>query len=113
VLLIHLPQDAASVKIRDPGAWDLTDQLLAGIHDLLAAANWQRSGDKRIPRPKPLPRPGVKNPGEKRFGTASLSITEMRERLARKNQGGARGCRTGDRVHQPGSFCEGDGAEAR
>lgn len=55
----------------EDSAWDLRNQLLAGIYDQLAAANWQRSGGKG-PRPKPLPRPGVTN------GSAHYGKTKMR-----------------------------------
>ena len=39
--------------------WDLNTQLLAGVFDQLATANWQRAGDEKAKRPDPLPRPGV------------------------------------------------------
>lgn len=37
--------------------WGVTDYLLAAAVDALNAANWQRAGDKKAHRPKPLPRP--------------------------------------------------------
>ena len=40
--------------------WTVDQHLLASIVDLLAAANWQRAGNRKNPRPKPLPRPGQK-----------------------------------------------------
>lgn len=67
--------------------WELTDTLLAHIADLLAGANWQRAGNKNAPRPKPIPRPGVKPHGEKRLGTASMSIDEWRTRYAARFEG--------------------------
>ena len=36
-------------------AWDVNEFLLASIADLLAGANWQRSGKGQ--RPKPIERP--------------------------------------------------------
>jgi hypothetical protein len=36
-------------------SWGVTDYLLANIIDILAGANWQRSGKGK--RPKPFPRP--------------------------------------------------------
>lgn len=36
--------------------WDLDAHLLASVVDLLAGANWQRTG-KRSGKPKPLKRP--------------------------------------------------------
>jgi hypothetical protein len=63
--------------------WTLETHLLAGIHDRLAEANWQRQG--KGPRPTPLPRPGVKaDDGKTRFGgSAGRSPTEMMAELAR------------------------------
>src|SRR5690349_4972535 len=111
-LVLHLPPEAASVQATNPDAvWALNEHLLAGIYDLLAAGNWQRGGNKRSPRPKPLPRPGVKTP-VKKFGTASRSIEDMRERLA-KRRGGEHGCRARTGVHQPGSLSAGDRSEPR
>jgi hypothetical protein len=50
--------------IRTPGSilhraladdeWSRTDHLLALVHDQLAISNWQRAGNKRGPRPKPI-----------------------------------------------------------
>jgi hypothetical protein len=40
--------------------WRITDHLLAGVWDALNVANWQRAaaGNKKVPRPEPIPRPG-------------------------------------------------------
>lgn len=43
----------------DRAQWGDAEELLAGILDALVAGNWQRGGGKG-PRPKQLPRPGVK-----------------------------------------------------
>jgi hypothetical protein len=62
--------------------------LLAHVADLLAIANWQRvqaHSKSRIPPPKPLPRPGVTAPGEKRFGKPQ-PIARIRERLRLLNE---------------------------
>jgi len=42
----------------DASAWGDQEHLLALIVDVLQAANWQRGGNARAPKPKPLPRPG-------------------------------------------------------
>jgi hypothetical protein len=60
--------------------WGPVEHLLAGIFDLLQAGNWQRGGDPRAPRPKPLPRPGVDS-GEKKYGGKPLPMDEMARRL--------------------------------
>lgn len=61
--LQHLPADAALNREREPDGvvWDLHAHLLAGVFDVLRQANWQRAGDKHATKPKPLPRPGVKD----------------------------------------------------
>lgn len=38
--------------------WTTGDHILADVYDVLTGANWQRSGDRTLPRPKPYPRPG-------------------------------------------------------
>lgn len=51
--LVHRAIDSESF------GWSRTQYMLADIIDHLAGANWQRSGDKRRPKPKPFPRPGT------------------------------------------------------
>lgn len=59
-LIRHLPRDAATKRevAGDVTAWGETEHLLALAIDTLNVANWQRAGDKRNPRPRPVPRPG-------------------------------------------------------
>lgn len=59
--------------------WTATQYLLASILDVLAVANWQRSGGKAH-RPKPLERPGQQT--KKRYGRHRYTPTQLRERLA-------------------------------
>lgn len=56
--------------------WTLTDHLLALTVDVLQVANWQRAGNKHSPRPKPIPRPGVKEQGRK-FGRDPIPIRDF------------------------------------
>lgn len=66
------------------GDWDLHGHLLAGIFDLLAAANWQRAGDENAKKPERLPRPGATTPvdaGETLARGKAVSIEEMNARL--------------------------------
>ena len=61
--------------------WTRTEQLLAGIYDMLRVLDWHYiSAHTKTPprRPEPLERPGVEKP---RIGTTVLSIDEMRKRL--------------------------------
>lgn len=90
-MLIRCLPPGSALSFATEGAdasWGLSEQLLATIADLLAGANWQRSGDKRLARPKPIQRPGVSRPGERRMGSKSMTVDEYRrhraERAARR-----------------------------
>lgn len=62
--------------------WRITDHLIAGVHDRLAEANWQRGGGKG-PKPRPLPRPGAENKGRRFGGSKGRTPAEMKAELAR------------------------------
>lgn len=58
-LVRHLPRDSATVRAVEPAAqWSDLEHLVASLLDATRAANWQRGGDKRAPRPAPVRRPG-------------------------------------------------------
>lgn len=61
-MAVHLPRESATMLAVAPRqeaeAWTADAYLLAHIADLLAGANWQRSGGKGG-RPKPLKRPKI------------------------------------------------------
>lgn len=59
VLIRGLPPTSRLRQAIAGGAqpWTVTDYLLANVHDVLTAANWQRSGEGKSKYPKPLPRP--------------------------------------------------------
>ncbi len=63
VLLSQLPRDSsvARAELGEQAEWGLSEHLQASIFDAVNAANWQRSGKGRPP--KPLPRPGLKKQG--------------------------------------------------
>lgn len=65
----------------DDALWGLEPQLLAAIFDTLQAANWQRQGDNRAPRPKPIPRPGVEPQAKRVGGGDAIPMDEMARRL--------------------------------
>jgi len=87
-LIRHLPRESATQQALhgEAALWGLPEQLLAGIFDVLQNANWQRQGDKRAPRPKPYPRPGVSSPGEKRYGRSKYTIAELQRRLRHRRE---------------------------
>lgn len=63
--------------------WDLQGQLLAGIFDVLAVANWQRGGDENAKRPERLQRPGVTKQldGQLLAQGKAVSIEDMNAQL--------------------------------
>lgn len=62
--------------------WGSVEHLTAAVIDLLRVGNWQRAGNKRAPRPKPIPRPGEGRPGEERIGGDAMTPEELNKRLA-------------------------------
>ncbi|WP_296245189.1 DUF5361 domain-containing protein [uncultured Rothia sp.] len=87
-MVVHLPDDSALMRELAQG-WGLQDQLLAGIFDRLAEANWQRTedGQKGNNRPNPLPRPGVKSENSQQLGSGTMSLTEARHWVAERRAG--------------------------
>ena len=65
VLLTQLPAHCALHRSERglEAAWGLSEHLLASIVDALNAANWQRGGDPKAKRPKPVERPGIEPEG--------------------------------------------------
>lgn len=77
-ILTHLPTSSAYVRERNGGqpVWTITDYLLAAAVDALQAGNWQRSGKRNAPKPKPVPRPGQAPVGEK-YGSDPIPQSEF------------------------------------
>lgn len=82
--VINLRRDdsALSRSLNPDWRWTLDTQLLAGVADLLAGANWQRGGGKGE-RPKPLERPGFR-PEKKVHKADAIPLDEFRKRLAER-----------------------------
>jgi hypothetical protein len=76
------PADSAYTRtlLGPDSQWGLVAQLLAAVHDQLASGNWQRSGGKG-PRPKPLPRPGIKQPQQ--YGKTQMAPEVVAALMAR------------------------------
>lgn len=83
MLIANLPRDSALARRQSKGdsEWSLTDHLLAYQADLLAMAVWQLGGNSKAPRPKPLPRPGVRQ--GRKLGGGSMPLDALRRRLDR------------------------------
>lgn len=86
-LAAHLPPDSAVAREMNPEyAWGVTEHLLATAVDTLRLLVWMQSKDgaKNRNRPKPLPRPGVKQ-GKQRVEKKDLlvlPVDEVKRRLA-------------------------------
>lgn len=70
------------------GLWGVSDYHLANVVDMLAVANWQRSGDgsKNRNRPKPVARPGQERAKRARDDLIQASIAERKRRRAQRSE---------------------------
>ena len=59
--------------------WATMEYMLANVVDLLNAGNWQRSGDKRARRPKPMPRPGDNDDATQKFGADPIAPEDFED----------------------------------
>jgi len=70
--------------VNQDASWSVTDHLLAAVVDVLQAANWQRAGDSKAPRPKPIPRPGDVKADDARADLIRRRALAFRERPNRE-----------------------------
>lgn len=79
VLLRQLPLTSRTHRAvgGDVLAWGTSEHLLATIVDLLAGANWQRSGGKGE-RPRAIPRPGMNDKKDARRMGSAMPIDDAR-----------------------------------
>lgn len=81
VIIRQAPPESAYVRsVRgEDSQWQLTQQLLASIKDSVEMGNWQRANAGRkapTPRPKPIPRPGIRN-DKGRVGSGAIPIKDF------------------------------------
>ena len=76
MLVRQLPQESATARaeLGPVVDWSPTDYLIALVVDLLAEGNWQRAGDKKVPHPKPIRRPGDES-------RSRMTPAQIKERL--------------------------------
>lgn len=80
----HLPAESATMAALSPDCgWSRTDMLLARICEGIEMLTWLEAckgqkRSKRPPKPKRIPRPGVK-PDEKRIGRDPIPISDFEE----------------------------------
>lgn len=91
----NLPRESATVRAQlgDIVEWGPNEHLLAALVDIGRMALWQRAGNKRTPRPKPVDRPGFDKAGTKRYGKTRRVVTveqmdELAARWAPRRDGG-------------------------
>lgn len=68
-----------------PGeAYELGDELLAAVINILQSMSWQLGMNDKAPKPEPFLLPGFERPGEGRNLGDVMSIEEMDRRIAEK-----------------------------
>src|SRR5690606_40071311 len=72
----------------DSAQWDHHAMLLAAIIDSLNIQVWQGGNRRRADFPRPIPRPGVEDKHERKFGGKPVEIEDMQKFLERKRAGG-------------------------
>ena len=90
----NMPKNAKGVKVSAPPPefWTPQMDMLATVADELAVLIWMKTKDAAKGRnyPKPIPRPGVTNPGESRYGTpmsAHRVLALLRPRRSKEDGG--------------------------
>lgn len=80
VLVKHAPSTSAIARAvhGEIAAWDANAFLLATVIDVLQLANWQRSGKKRGPKPKPVKRP---NKAQRIGASKAMDLDDLDKRL--------------------------------
>lgn len=71
----------------DSAQWDHHAMLLAAILDSLNIQIWQGGKRRRADFPRPIPRPGVEDKHERKFGGKPVEIEDMQAFLERKRAG--------------------------
>lgn len=83
VIVENSAADSAIARAMYPNevAWGVTDYLLAAAVDALAVGNWQRdrANGGKSRKPKPVQRPRVRKPGEKR--RKAIPLDQMKAHL--------------------------------
>ncbi|MST50569.1 hypothetical protein [Mobiluncus porci] len=63
IILMHCPPEQSALRramLGEDAVWTFEAQLLAALIDEIRVGNWQRQGKRNAPKPKPIPRPGVR-----------------------------------------------------
>lgn len=80
------PKSPLAVALNPRLAWDTTDYLLADLADSQRWLVWSktRDGQRNRNRPKPIPRPGVREVEGRMTDVRAMSVEDMKAFLARR-----------------------------
>lgn len=67
--------------------WDLATNLQASMLDALNILIWQGGKRRRADFPRPIPRPGVDDSHERKFGGEPVEMDDMKVFLEKKRRG--------------------------
>ena len=88
VLIRHSPKGSAyySLESGEESLWGVQEHLTANLVDLTNILVWfkTKDGSKGRNRPKPIPRPGMQEPGKKKHGGAKIPAKKLAELLGMK-----------------------------
>lgn len=88
VFIRHSPKGSAyySIESGEDSLWGVQEHLTANLVDLTNILVWfkTKDGSKGRNRPKPIPRPGMQEPGKKKHGGAKIPAQKLAELLGMK-----------------------------
>lgn len=88
VFIRHSPKGSAyySLESGEESLWGVQEHLTANLVDLTNILVWfkTKDGSKGRNRPKPIPRPGMQEPGKKKHGGAKIPAKKLAELLGMK-----------------------------
>lgn len=88
VFIRHSPAGSAyyASESGEESLWGVQEYLMANLVDLTNVLVWfkTKDGQKGRNRPKPIPRPGMKEPGKKKHGGAKIPAADIADLLGMK-----------------------------
>lgn len=88
VFIKHSPKGSAfhALETGEESLWGVQEHLTANLVDLTNILVWfkTKDGSKGRNRPKPIPRPGVQEPGKKKHGGAKIPAKKLAALLGMK-----------------------------
>lgn len=88
VFIRHSPAGSAyyAAESGEESLWGVQEHLMANLVDLTNILVWfkTKDGQKGRNRPKPIPRPGVEEPGKRKHGGAKIPAADIADLLGMK-----------------------------